>query len=179
MTNAVHLTDVRCDGRAHGGCQAGCLIFWKDAWLERVNDEAESLSRFEIAKAQLNEKQCGTLSGCTEREVWAGTLASRDETDPAEVTYVCQSTNLAKATHPLYWWDPRQYMEDYTSGNVRLSQILATFLFFIYSTIARGGSVWGLPCAGRTIVFRNSVEESCIPYVWVRFQRERRHRRPA
>ena len=28
VDNAVHL-DTRCDGRSHGGCQAGCLIFWE------------------------------------------------------------------------------------------------------------------------------------------------------
>ena len=36
MRNAVHLVGVRCDGQAHGGCQAGCLIYWKEAWLKRV-----------------------------------------------------------------------------------------------------------------------------------------------
>src|SRR5258705_3702676 len=34
MTHAVHLQDLRCDGAAHGGCQAGCLLFWKIAWLK-------------------------------------------------------------------------------------------------------------------------------------------------
>ncbi|HYZ02872.1 MAG TPA: hypothetical protein VFA92_15365, partial [Candidatus Binatia bacterium] len=36
MRNAVHLEGLRCDGQAHGGCQAGCLIYWKEAWLKRV-----------------------------------------------------------------------------------------------------------------------------------------------
>jgi len=36
MRGAVHLEDLRCDGAAHGGCQARCLIFWKEAWLRRV-----------------------------------------------------------------------------------------------------------------------------------------------
>src|SRR5262245_52431475 len=31
MTSAVHLEGLRCDGGAHDGCQAGCLLFWKDA----------------------------------------------------------------------------------------------------------------------------------------------------
>src|SRR5579863_5800546 len=35
VARAVHL-ETRCDGSAHGGCQAGCLIFWKEAWLKRV-----------------------------------------------------------------------------------------------------------------------------------------------
>jgi hypothetical protein len=32
LEDSVHL-DLRCAGKAHGGCQAGCLLFWKEAWL--------------------------------------------------------------------------------------------------------------------------------------------------
>ena len=38
VKNAVHLEQVRCDGEAHGGCQAECLIFWKEAWLKRASN---------------------------------------------------------------------------------------------------------------------------------------------
>src|SRR2546421_2529002 len=37
MENAVHLAGVRCDGGGHGGCQAARLIFWKHAWLNKVD----------------------------------------------------------------------------------------------------------------------------------------------
>src|SRR5690242_10139147 len=30
MTATVYLEDLRCDGSAHDGCQAGCLIYWKE-----------------------------------------------------------------------------------------------------------------------------------------------------
>src|SRR5436190_6977755 len=33
---AVTLRDLRCDGSAHGGCQAECQILWKEPWLERM-----------------------------------------------------------------------------------------------------------------------------------------------
>ena len=36
MIHTVHLNELRCDGAAHAGCQAGCLLFWKEAWLKRV-----------------------------------------------------------------------------------------------------------------------------------------------
>src|SRR4051812_1539103 len=36
LSDSVHL-DLRCDGQAYGGCQAACLIFWKEAWLKPVN----------------------------------------------------------------------------------------------------------------------------------------------
>ena len=37
MDSTVYLEDLRCDGSAHGGCQAGCKLYWKDAWLRRVD----------------------------------------------------------------------------------------------------------------------------------------------
>ena len=43
VDNAVHL-NLRCNGEAYGGCQAGCRLFWKDAWLKPVSaDEAREL----------------------------------------------------------------------------------------------------------------------------------------
>ena len=41
LADAVHL-ELRCDGKAYGGCQAACLIFWKEAWLKRVNERTTS-----------------------------------------------------------------------------------------------------------------------------------------
>ena len=35
MRDTVFLDGLRCDGSAHGGCQRGCLFFWKEAWLSR------------------------------------------------------------------------------------------------------------------------------------------------
>src|SRR3954447_6051563 len=47
MENAVHLGELRCDGAAHGGCHAGCLIYWKEAWLERVATDSGHVTRAE------------------------------------------------------------------------------------------------------------------------------------
>src|SRR5262245_10983550 len=44
MNDAVHL-ELRCDGSAHGGCQAGCLLFWKTAWLKPVDGQAATVAR--------------------------------------------------------------------------------------------------------------------------------------
>jgi len=38
MANTVHLSNIRCNGAAHDGCEAGCLIFWKEAWLRRASE---------------------------------------------------------------------------------------------------------------------------------------------
>ena len=44
----VHLS-TRCNGQAHGGCQAACLLFWKEAWLKRAPPcvSGESVVRLE------------------------------------------------------------------------------------------------------------------------------------
>ena len=36
VPDGIHL-DLRCDGKAYGGCQAVCLIFWKEQWLKQVD----------------------------------------------------------------------------------------------------------------------------------------------
>jgi hypothetical protein len=39
----------------------------------------------------------------------------------------------------LPWWDVRQYWEDYTSGNVTLTRILAGFLYSAYYELSQAG----------------------------------------
>jgi hypothetical protein len=136
MANAVHL-DVRCDGDSYGGCQAGCLIFWKAAWLKRVEavrgDEAVSPCEQPGMACSRDMK-----AGCTEEDVWAGTRAAGQ--GPAqERPIVCQATQLPYATKDLSWWDVRQYIEDYTSGNAGLARIVRGFVYMGYHKLANAG----------------------------------------
>src|SRR6202040_3917378 len=41
VDDVVTLDDVRCSGTAHGGCQKACMIFWREAWLRKVEDAAD------------------------------------------------------------------------------------------------------------------------------------------
>ena len=93
MLRAVHLEDVRCDGAAHAGCQAACLIFWKDAWLKPADGAG--------GKARGEANQAGA---CTEADVWAATRPAPPHPEPI---YACQSTRVPAATQPLRWWDLR------------------------------------------------------------------------
>ena len=34
--DVVLLEGVRCSGRRHGDCKRGCMIFWKESWLQRA-----------------------------------------------------------------------------------------------------------------------------------------------
>jgi hypothetical protein len=131
MPKAVHLEGVRCNGGAHGGCQAACLIFWKDAWVRKVGVAAPP--------AAPPEAPIAVRTTCTEQDVWAGARNTADQTDSDEPRYVCQSTQVAAATQPLRWWDVRQYAEDYASGNASLSRILGAFLGFLHHQLATAG----------------------------------------
>jgi hypothetical protein len=110
MEDAVHLTAVRCDGRGHGGCQAGCLIYWKEAWLKRVDDG-------EATQAGLHGPPAVT----------PGILAAAAA--PADDRFACQATQLLRAAPtPIPPWDPRQYVEDVTSGNAGLWRTVRSVL---------------------------------------------------
>src|ERR1700685_3740273 len=56
VSSAVHL-ETRCDGSAHGGCQASCLICWKDAWLKKVSRKSrgDSASPVKVPSGPLDK----------------------------------------------------------------------------------------------------------------------------
>jgi hypothetical protein len=119
---AVHL-ETRCSGAAHGGCQAGCLIFWKEAWLKPVDGPA-------FAHGVPTHE-----AGCTEADVLRGTQDAHS--DPANPTYVCQATRLPYFTNDLAWWDLRQYVEDYASGNVSLKRLVQGIVYAGYYKLSQ------------------------------------------
>jgi hypothetical protein len=98
MEDAVHLTGARCDGGGHGGCQAGCFLYWKEAWLKRADD--------------------GDQPRAAERPPVATTETLAAAARPEKDRFACQATELLRAAPtPIRSWDPRQYVEDVTSGN--------------------------------------------------------------
>lgn len=132
MERMVHLEDLRCDGAAHDDCQAGCLLFWKEAWLRRVD-------------ASLDVK-LEDLSGrgrpdaiCTERTLFERTVASSESASEGDQTYICQATKVADASHHLAWWDLRQYVEDIASRNIGLRELGAAITSHIARQIAEAG----------------------------------------
>ena len=64
LFNTVHLgtlgspEGIRCDGAAHGGCEAGCLLFWNEAWLRRVDPKASLVPE-------------DGIDGASELRIWA------------------------------------------------------------------------------------------------------------
>ena len=124
MPDGIHL-NLRCDGKAYGGCQAACLIYWKETWLKSVNEGERPAPR-----------AAGT-GGCSEEDVERATRVDELKVG-GEPRYACQATEVLNFTTPLPWWDARQYVEDYTSGNTTLLKMLRGFLYvgYFYGTLA-------------------------------------------
>jgi hypothetical protein len=136
VSDAVHL-DLRCDGAAHGGCQAACLIFWKTAWL-KPSGEMEGIIVPSEKRKHLHRDQMANSAFCVEADIWAGTHTKSINGDDGP-TYICQATQLPHYSTYLPWWDIRQYVEDYTSGNVTLGQLLRGLLYASYVSLTQAG----------------------------------------
>jgi hypothetical protein len=129
--DAVHLEGLRCGGEAHGGCQAQCFLFWKEAWLKHAGttgaDSKQSRTPCAATRASLR---------CDRQHLIA--LGSYTEpSNSSEITYRCQATDLLKASEPLPWWDLRQYVRDVWSGNVKAIDLVKAALFFIFQKTLR------------------------------------------
>jgi len=129
VTNAVHLEGARCNGAAHGGCQAECLIFWKEAWLKRTSSARSG----DLARSlPIHPQEAGI--GCSEIDVLAHVFEG-GKTPASEPVYSCQATRLFQASRPLSPRDWRQYWEDYASGNFGLKWMLGVISYAGYSAL--------------------------------------------
>lgn len=121
LDRTVHLLESRCDGSAHGGCETACVLFWNEAWLQpAAATGARSPSPGAAAAAN---RSCG----CSMEQLVAATQHGHDaEKGPR---YACQITDLLRASRPISPYDPRQYIEDYFSGNVGLGTMLRGLVY--------------------------------------------------
>lgn len=121
MKNAVHLEGVRCDGSAHGGCQAACLIFWKDAWLEKAPPD-DSSHTAEAADRSPDDVPAVLTEG-----------ARGDGHTEADPVYSCQATELLAATSFVSARDPRMWVDDVRSRNARLTTAVAGLAVLVFN----------------------------------------------
>jgi hypothetical protein len=132
MTSAVHLEGLRCDGGQHGGCQAGCLLFWKEAWLKPPTAAGVAEPAGAVGAPAIGS----TAPGLTRNQLDAATTRP-ESTLGNECVYVCQATELPWATTPLAWWDPRQYIRELRSGNVLLGTFIWALAISWYNALQR------------------------------------------
>lgn len=125
MENTVHLESLRCDGSGHGQCEAGCLLYWKEAWLKRpaASPRAGTTPHTSAPLVQL------TRAGLT-------ALCSNIEAD-GETRYRCQATELPGAGARLEWWEPGQYFRELTTRNIGLGTFLKAMAISWFNAIQR------------------------------------------
>ena len=114
ILGTVLLEDLRCDGSGHGGCQEECRLFWKKFWLRRVS--LDQLPRASVEEEGTREVLAKLVAANTKREVGAE--------GPPEIRYVCQYTEILRASQGLAVWDPRVYLRELTTGNVAIGRFL-------------------------------------------------------
>jgi hypothetical protein len=129
LADGIHL-NLRCDGQTYGGCQAACLIFWKEQWLKPVDGATGPAVSAMPADATHYNEPAGN-GRCTEEDVRKAVRAPSLKPGD-EAVYSCQATRLLEFTKPLPWWDFRQYLEDYTSGNASLWRIVRGTIYICY-----------------------------------------------
>jgi hypothetical protein len=109
VQDSVLLANLRCNGSAHGGCQAECRIFWKDAWLRKVTAETPpSAPASQEDLAALVERASSNVRGVTQ----AGSKSVE--------RWFCQNTQLYQASEQVRIFDPSVYVGQYLNGNVSL-----------------------------------------------------------
>jgi hypothetical protein len=139
MRETVYLGDLRCSGAGHGGCQAECKIYWKEAWLRRVEPDSDGVAKNDPDIVALRDLAVAATR--TVREV----AGSRCE------TWRCQATDALEASVPLRRLDIRQYWRELTNGNFGLLRFARiAFPAFLMDVAFLFGLVKPLPLRGPT-----------------------------
>jgi hypothetical protein len=136
MYSTVYLDDLRCDGSAHGGCQAGCKLYWREEWLRRVDAGAPPADGEEVEPAP-------ALETVTE----AGTRTVRE----GEEVWRCQATQALDASDQLRALkDPQQYWREFRNGNFGRLRFIRLMIRALVMEIAhRLGILKPMPLYGR------------------------------
>jgi hypothetical protein len=154
MEHTVHLATLRCDGSAHGGCQAGCLLFWKEAWLRPISN---------------NETNGAPTNGSpqTSRDpAWLALHTIQSQPADPEIRYRCQATELKKASRPLPWWQPGQYLRDIFINRESPLAVIRGFLGATLNKLTRRSLGRGYPNVAGSLKQTPAEELNLQPGEW-------------
>jgi hypothetical protein len=150
--DVVTLDDVRCSGAAHDGCQKGCMIFWREDWLRKVENTT--------VQSQ------GDLPGMDR-------LRARLKVSNGPKIFYCQASELSKATHPLSRWQRlRRYLSELRAGNFSALQMAQSFGIWLFWKVRRTvlgvyprGSSESTPMEGLNLQPGEWVEVKSLPSI--------------
>jgi hypothetical protein len=124
LRETVVLSGLRCTGGAHGGCQAQCLLYWKEAWLRPAGEMPTATDfREDPAFSRLQELALAHVHA--------------PETTPQEPVYKCQATELLRASEPVPRWSVSSFLHEVRSGNVGLWRFLRVTTGIVLYVVGR------------------------------------------
>jgi 2-polyprenyl-6-methoxyphenol hydroxylase-like FAD-dependent oxidoreductase len=147
MKDVVFLDQQRCDGRAHDNCQRDCLMFWKEAWLMPDGPAVTPTPKAEMAARE-------TLLN----------LATRG----LDGRYVCQSTELARASYTISRMHLGELLSELKSGEMA-PEAFATIVW--RALVNKTRAVMKLPELGQIVGFKGPKSKgdlNLLPGEWVR-----------
>jgi hypothetical protein len=123
IRDAVLLQALRCDGKSHGGCQAACHLIWKEAWLKRPWT-----------------RNPGSVGAPRQLDLGAHTHVTVE----GRLRYICQMTEIQRASVQLHLRGLGHYWRDLKVGNVRLLPLLVAFSVRLFNAAQwrLGGPKW-------------------------------------
>jgi hypothetical protein len=117
MENTIHLVGARCDGGAHGGCQAQCMLFFREEWLEWPDAPGRP-----IAAAPHPDRP-----PMTEEALAAAAVREDGE------SFRCQATEHRDASWPMPRHNYTQYLRDVRTRNVTAKVAIWGLILFAFN----------------------------------------------
>ena len=112
FSDTVLLDVPRCDGSGHAGCEAECVLYWREAWLRPAGIVEDSLAKDGDAEDRLRELAELNVEGVRGNGV-----------------YRCQATcMLEAAVCRLGTLDPGQYAREYVAKNTGRRHFVAVMI---------------------------------------------------
>jgi hypothetical protein len=110
--DVVTLGGQRCSGIDHDGCQKSCMIFWREAWLRRVD---EATKPAEVNPSDVEQ------------------LRTRLKTMTAPGIYFCQASELLRATNPMSRWERfRKCYDEIQAGNCSVPEMCRRIVVWVF-----------------------------------------------
>ncbi|NUQ61539.1 MAG: GNAT family N-acetyltransferase [Pirellulales bacterium] len=148
MADTVLLEGLRCDGTAHGGCQAGCTILWKEVWLKPSSGAAGPSAPGDVRI--LNPASLPVL-----HQGAPNPAATGDD----NAMFSCQATELTGATTPMAWWHVWRYWRDLFYGERDLRELAQMAVLIPYNRIRRR---LGFHLHGKIVGKQNTTPNPCL-----------------
>jgi hypothetical protein len=151
--DVVLLEGLRCSGEAHDGCQKACTIFWREAWLRKV--EGPSTAQTSVDP---------------EASKW---LRARLKTSSGPKTYFCQASEILNATQGLSRWERfGKVFSEIGAGNcgiVEMTQRIAVWSFWrvrkLFLGAYAGGSQKSTPVESLNLRAGEWIEIKPLPSI--------------